>query len=101
MEDEKFEPFEEDFEEQDASYQVWILGYDENEAITDFEVLVKSSSDAELAVNFAKEYIDQEKYKKITYPDNVAYIEILVETIVDVEGTDTNVGTLFYAQLKI
>ena len=29
-----------DFDAKDATYQVWVLGYDENENITDFEVLV-------------------------------------------------------------
>lgn len=100
-EDLDFEEFEEDFDEQDASYQVWILGYDENEAITDYELLVKSFSNAERAVEYAKEYVDEGKYQNETFPDNVNYIEVLVETVVEFEDRTENVGTLFTAQLEI
>ena len=92
----------EDLEAKPAIYQVWMLGYDENEAITDFEVLVNESHDAEYAVAYAKKFIDEERYKtSMPFPDEVAYVEILVETVVDFEDHTENVGTLFTGTVSV
>ena len=90
-----------DFDAKDAMYQVWILGYDENENITDFEVMVNESKDAESMVNFAKKYVEEERYGTMTFPKEVKYIEVLVETIVELEDYTENVGTLFSKIIKI
>ena len=90
-----------DFDAKDATYQVWVLGYDENENITDFEVMVDESKDAESMVEYATNYVEEERYGTMTFPDEVKYIEILVETIVDLEGYDENVGTLFSKIVKV
>ena len=90
-----------DFDAKDATYQVWVLGYDENERITDFEVMVNESKDAESMVEYAETYVEEERYGTITFPDEVKYIEVLVETIVDLEGYDENVGNLFSKIIKI
>ena len=90
-----------DFEAKDATYQVWILSYDENEHITDFEVMVNESKDAESMVEYAERYVEEERYGTMTFPDEVKYIEVLVETVVDLEGYDENVGTLFSKIIKI
>ena len=90
-----------DFDAKDATYQVWVLGYDENEHITDFEVLVDESKDAESTVKYATNYVEEECYGTMTFPEEVKYIEVLVETIVDLEGYDENVGTLFSKIIKI
>ena len=98
----EFEEFEEDFEAKPAVYQVWMLGYNENELITDYEVLVNESKDAEYAVEYAKKFVEEERYNDSRpFPPEVAYIEILVETIADIEGFETNVGTLFTTTVKI
>ena len=98
----EFEEFEEDFEAKPAIYQVWMLGYDENEAITDFEVLVNESKDAEYAVEYAKKFVDEKRYEtSAPFPENVAYIEVLVETVVEFEDHNENVGTLFTTTVKI
>ena len=103
MEDkgEQFEEFEEDLEMKPASYQVWLLAYDDNYAITDYDHLVQSFSDAEAAVEFAKNYVDNERYKEEKLPDNIAYIEVLVETVVEYEDHTENVGTLFTATIDL
>jgi hypothetical protein len=101
MEAEKFEAFEEDFEAKPAMYQVWVLGYDKNEAITDFEVLVNESRDPERMVEYAKTYIDEKRYETLTIPDNVEFIEVLVETVVDVDDCESNEGTLFTEVMKL
>ena len=90
-----------DFDAKDATYQVWVLGYDENENITDFEVMINESKDAESMVEYAERYVEEERYGIITFPDEVKYIEVLVETIVDLEDYDENVGTLFSKIIKI
>mgnify|MGYP001772978684 FL=1 len=90
-----------DFDAKDATYQVWVLGYDENENITDFEVMVNESKDAESMVEYAENYVEEERYGTMTFPDEVKYIEVLVETVVDLENYDENVGTLFSKIVKI
>ena len=90
-----------DFDAKDATYQVWVLGYDENENITDFEVMVNESKDAESMVEYATNYVEEERYGTMTFPDKVKYIEVLVETVVDLEDYDENVGTLFSKIIKI
>ena len=90
-----------DFDAKDATYQVWVLGYDKNENITDFEVLVDESKDAESMVEYATNYVEEDRYGTMTFPDEVKYIEVLVETVVDLEDYDENVGTLFSKIIKI
>ena len=90
-----------DFDAKDATYQVWVLGYDENENITDFEVMVDESKDAESMVECAENYVEEERYGTMAFPDEVKYIEVLVETVVDLEDYDENVGTLFSKIIKI
>ena len=90
-----------DFDAKDAMYQVWVLGYDENENITDFEVMVNESKDAESMVEYAERYVEEERYGTMSFPDEVKYIEVLVETVVDLEGYDENVGTLFSKIVKV
>ena len=90
-----------DFDAKDATYQVWVLGYDENENITDFEVMIDESKDAESMVERATNYVEEERYGTMTFPDEVKYIEVLVETVVDLEDYNENVGTLFSKIIKI
>ena len=90
-----------DFDAKDATYQVWVLGYDENENITDFEAMVNESKDAESMVEYATNYVEEERYGTMAFPDEVKYIEVLVETVVDLEDYDENVGTLFSKIIKI
>ena len=90
-----------DFDAKDAMYQLWVLGYDENENITDFEVMVSESKDAESMVEYATNYVEEERYGTMAFPDEVKYIEVLVETVVDLEDYDENVGTLFSKIIKI
>ena len=90
-----------DFDAKDATYQVWVLGYDENENITDFEVMIDESKDAESMVEYANNYVEEERYGTMAFPDEVKYIEVLVETVVDLEDYDENVGTLFSKIIKI
>ena len=89
------------FDAKDVMYKVWVLGYDENENITNFEVMVNESKDAESMVEYAENYVEEERYGTMAFPDEVKYIEVLVETVVDLEDYNENVGTLFSKIIKI
>lgn len=92
----------EDFEAKPAKYQVWALGYNKDEAATDYEALVKESDSAEAMVEYAKNFVDEKCYETLVpFPTDVAYLEILVETVVDLEDHTENVRTLFSATVKI
>ena len=69
--------------------------------LDDFEVMVNESKDAESMVEYAERYVEEERYGTIVFPDEVKYIEVLVETIVDLEGYNENVGTLFSKIVKV
>ena len=89
------------FDAKDVTYQVWVLGYDENENITDFEVKINESKDAESMIEYATNYVEEEHYENLKFPDEGKYIEVLVETVVDLEDYNENVGTLFSKIIKI
>lgn len=86
---------------ENTTYQVWVLGYDKNEDITDFEVLVSEHKDAERMVEYAKEYIKEKHYKTMVLPKKVKYIEVLVETVANFEDHTENVETLFTRIVKV
>ena len=86
---------------ENATYQVWFLGYDKNEDITDFEVLVNEDKDAERMVEYAKKYVEEKRYKTMVFPKKVKYIEVLVETVANFEDHTENVETLFTRIVKV
>lgn len=98
----EFEEFEEDFEAKDAKYQIWLLGYDKDGKITDFEFLVNESKDPERMIAQAKQYIEEKKYLNKNFPQDIVTLEVLVETVVDIDDYEENVGTLFdeYVEIK-
>lgn len=90
----------EDFEAKPAMYQVWLLGYDENDVMC-FKVLANESRAPERMVEYAKTYIDERRYETLSIPECVEYVEVSVETVVDFEDHTENVGTLFTTAVKI
>ena len=84
-----------------TTYQVWVLGYDKNEDITDFEVLVNEDKDAERMIEYAKKYVEEKYYKTMVFPNKVKYIEVWVETVVNFEDHTENVETLFTRIVKV
>jgi hypothetical protein len=102
LEELDLESFGNDFDAKPAKYQVYALGYNKDEAITDYEAFVKEFDKAEDAVEYAKNFVDEKRYETLApFPAEVAYLEILVETVVDFEDHTENVGTLFSATVKI
>ena len=103
--DAEFEAFEEDFDLETGEFQVWAIGYDEDDMITDFEVCVFSSKDADEAVFFAKHLVEDEDLDSITdlatITDDVAYLGVEVEEVVEVEGVETNQGSIYHGHIII
>jgi len=97
----EFEPFEEEFEAKPAWYQVWCLGYDKDQNITDWDCFVDESRDPDTMIERAKTFIAKKQYKGLAIPDNVVYLEVLVETVVNQDGYDENIGNYFQETIKI
>lgn len=83
-----------EFDLAQATYQVWLLGYDKDGMSTDFEEVVGTYTYAPTAVEVA-ELIDKEYEFKFAIPEYVGAILVQVETVVDIEGCETNVGTIY------
>jgi hypothetical protein len=100
----------EDFDEESkVTYEVWALGYDSNDKITDAEMLLGEFSDPDQAVEKAKETTIADVVHKAAEEDanndlevDVVRLSIEVETVVDdgEEGT-MNVGTIYKRELWI
>ena len=79
-----------------ARYEVWLLCYDEDDNILDAEVRVGTYDDPDPAVAKAKYMTSQPDAIRLLVPENVAYVSVEAQTVVETE-TDyfENVGTLF------
>lgn len=103
--EDNFEEFEEDFDLKTGEFQVWAIGYDEDDQITDFDFPLFSSKDADEAVAYAKTLVEDAEIEMITeltdIPEDVAYVEIEVEEVVEVEGIETNQGSIYHGRLII
>ena len=73
----------------DITYEVWVLGYDKYQNITDFDLFIKDFEDKEEAIKFAEKY-----YYKETLPKGVCYYEVVVETVVNNSNIETVYGRL-------
>jgi len=77
-----------DFDLETPVYQVWALGYDENDCITDFSKLFGTFKDPDTAVKYAENL-------NPTIPTAIAYVSLEVETVVDEDGEEENVGSIY------
>jgi hypothetical protein len=98
----------EDFEPStEIGYAVWAIGYAADGTVTEADMLLgefqnpdeaiakaKSVTLAEVVHQAAEEYDGRE-------PEDVAYISIEVETVVDCEEGTMNVGTIFKKELPV
>jgi hypothetical protein len=98
----------EDFEEDTpVTYEVWAIGYDANDKITDAELFLGEFTDPDKAIEKVKsltfsDVIQLAADEDCTIPDEpVAYLSIEVETVIaDYDGT-MNVGTIFRKELCV
>lgn len=96
-------------EDATVEYEVWAIGYDGDEAVTDTDFLLKTFADPDEAVKFAKECTladvinlsADDDYEREFEPE-VAYISIEVETVIEDEDEGTmNVGTIYHKTIDI
>lgn len=89
-------------------YEVWAIGYDEEDQITDAEMLIGTFEDPDEAVSFARDtsvsdvlgLAEDDDYSG--FDDNVCTIHVEVETVVasDEDGT-MNIGTIYKKTLEL
>jgi hypothetical protein len=99
----------EDFEEDTpVTYELWAIGYDANDKVTDAELFLGEFTDPDKAVEKAKsltfsDVIQLAAEEDCVIPDEpVAYLSIEVETVVEDEDESTmNIGTIFKSELCV
>ena len=88
-----------DFMSQEVTYEVWAFGYDENDEITDAELCMFTSTDPEEAIKYAKSVeladIIHGAGNGPCASSKVFRIAIEVETVIEIDGDLTNVGTIY------
>lgn len=90
----------EDFDENtEVVYEVWALGYDENDEVTDAELCLFNSTDPDEAIEYAKKVeladIIHEAGNGPCTNNNVCKIYIEVESTIQVDEEFINAGTIY------
>lgn len=95
------------------TYEVWALGYDRFEAITDSELLLAEFSDPDKAVEYAKQltladivYKASEEDTDIEQADDIDYISVEVETVLsdpndEFVGGTINIGSIYKKEISL
>lgn len=97
-EEEVFDDLE-DFDLQEPVYQVWILGINNDETINDYSEYLFESSNSMEAIQYAKDFIENENYK--TMQIDADKIEVVVETVVIYDSSEENIGTVFSEEINL
>lgn len=93
----------------EVTYELWAIGYNADGAITDTEMFIAEFKDPDAAIEFAKkvtmaDIVHQaaEEHDGSTPAENVTYISLEVETVVDEDEDGTmNIGTIYKRELWI
>lgn len=96
-------------EDAKVTYELWAIGYNADGAVTDTEMFIAEFKDPDAAIEFAKkltmaDIVHQaaEEHDGSTPADNVTYISLEVETVVDEDEDGTmNIGTIYKRELWI
>lgn len=99
----------EDFDEETPiTYEVWAIGYTADNNVTDTDMFIDEFTDPDQAVEKAKtvtlaDIVHQaaEEHDGSEPADDVAYISIEVETVINEEEGTMNVGTIYKRELWI
>lgn len=94
-------------EDTEVTYEVWAIGYNADGAVTDTEMLIAEFKDPDAAIEFAKkvtmtDIVHQaaEEHDGSMPAENVTYISLEVETVVDEDEDGTmNIGTIYKREL--
>lgn len=96
-------------EDAEVTYELWAIGYNADGAITDTEMFVAEFTDPDEAIQRAKQitladivHQAAEEHDGSTPAENVTYISLEVETVVDEDEDGTmNIGTIYKRELWI
>lgn len=100
----------EDFKEDTpVTYEVWVMGYDENNMTTDMDMWLIEFEDPDKAIEFAKQVALADVIHWATNNPstaeaivNTTYISIEVETVIaNSDNSTMNVGTIYKKQFMI
>ena len=93
-----------DFEVKPAAYQIGLVGYDDKKATAYFRQLSEGYADPEEAIGAAKRFIDfatKSGFDSLGLPEDVMYLSVEVEEMVDLDGYPEGVGTIFQDGFKL
>lgn len=84
-----------------TSYEVWALGINKFDSVTDFEVLLGEFDDPEEARTFAWTVnLDLVRSKTTkAFPSDLKQLNIEVETVVEADGYTENIGTILRTEI--
>jgi hypothetical protein len=87
-----------------VTYEVWAMGYNEDDEITDAEFLLKSFADPDAAVAYAKDVTLADVVHLTSdgseLKEDITTIQVEVEAVVDTEDDEAmNIGTVYYKTL--
>lgn len=91
-------------EDAEVTYELWAIGYDCYDEVTDTEVLIGEFEDPDTAVIVANRITLEDVVNQLgtDITDDVAYFSIEVETVIEDEDDSTmNIGTIFKKELRL
>ena len=89
-----------------VTYEVWAIGYDEEDCVTDAELLLGTFDDPDFAVSYAKA-VTLADVVNLTADDDreinptVDHISIEVETVVPDDESTMNIGTIYKKTIEV
>lgn len=91
----------------EVTYELWAIGYNADGAVTDTEMFIADFNNPDAAIEFAKkvtmaDIVHQaaEEHDGTTPAENVTYISLEVETVIDEDEDGTmNIGTIYKREL--
>ncbi len=83
------------------TYEVWALGYDAEQNITDEERLIYSTTNKQEAIEAAEDYASTAAGCSDEFPANVYFVGVEVETVIDRGGYSENIDTVYSTTIKL
>lgn len=89
-----------------VSYEVWAIGYDEENNVMDAEMLLAEFDDPDFAVSYAEtitlaDVVHLAADDEYEADNTVHHILIEVETVVPDENSAMNIGTIYRKQIEV
>lgn len=89
-----------------VTYEVWAIGYDDEDCVTEAELLLGTFEDPDEAVSFVRDtaladIIDLAADDEYEFGSQVHHISVEVETVVPGDDGNMNIGTIYKKTLEI